>query len=217
MAGSVGVWFRRERWEGGYSDQPRFRETEKSETFGVFSCLSDNDVIEQINVENSGCITQLVSDTDVRRAWCRVARWMIVREYDGGCAKPYGFPIRFSRMDEAGAGSSGCQLADPDEVVFPVERDHPEFFDLEFCGDGLKVAPHLIGFVKDTRLFDLGKDDPFGEFHVRLELQCLDLADSLDRHEVFLGPVNQPCERSGLGQEAIRQLEHVLLLAAAAK
>lgn len=41
--------------------------------------VADDDVIQQFELKNFGCLAQRAHDVDIRGTWCRIARRMIVR------------------------------------------------------------------------------------------------------------------------------------------
>ena len=47
---------------------------------------SDYYMVEQLDVESLGRPPELPSHLHIGRAWCRVARWVVVDTGDGGCS-----------------------------------------------------------------------------------------------------------------------------------
>ncbi len=120
-------------------------------------------------------------------------------------------------MDQAAGRGAGGDLDTLDESVLAVEAERPEFFDRQARHERLEMREDQFRPVQQGRLARALPQDAAGNLHHRDKLQRLDAPDAFQPAVVGFGPCNEAGQRTGLGDEAGGQREHVHPAAAAAK
>lgn len=88
---------------------------------------TDNDVVEEVDLNDFGGLSELSCGTYVGLTWGGISGWVVVGAHERRGAVANGFPEDFTRVDEAGGSGSGGHCTAAQETVFAVQREHPEF------------------------------------------------------------------------------------------
>ena len=151
-------------------------------------------MVDQLDVYRTRGLAELAGHLHVSGAGGGITTGVIVRAGDGAGAFANGRTKDFPRVGEGGGGTAGADLDAFNEPVFPVEAEHPEFFDLEADGERPDVACNQLGTIQERVIAQLLGDDADRDLHDSDQLERFDMTDALELAEVFFLPVGQAGE-----------------------
>src|SRR5690242_17016984 len=112
------------RWGLLSPQQTRITETEKTFAGGIGIGPSDNDVVEQFDVDGFGSFAKLSRHVHVRCARRGIATGVVVRADDARGGFADGGAKNLARVRERGGGRTGGDLDAFDQTIFAIETEH---------------------------------------------------------------------------------------------
>lgn len=176
----------------------------------IDSLITDDHVVEQVDIHRPGCFPELASHLNVGRTRCRIAARVIVDTNDRRSGEPDGLTENFARVNEAAARRSRGRFVQSDEPVLPIQAQCPEFFHGQSLGAHVEMHEDVLRRAERLNAFRVGEADTLGDLKNDAQLRSFDASDPLDSLQVSLRPIEKPFDRTGFCQQSIGDREHII-------